>query len=403
MDNSFHISNLKVIILNINSLISNIKRAELSVFLKTHKPHIMLLSETKIKKNHKIMFKNYNIIRNDRSNNQGGGTAILVKNTINFDILPNNLTSQALEYTAIKLNLANNKSIYIFSIYVNNQNHDHIGHDLDKLIRVVPRTTAFIIGGDFNARHISWQNSRNNYNGLKLRDWLDLNNQRVRQLYSRQPTYVAGNRRSYIDFFIVESSTNIPLSSNLLETFEFHSDHRAVQFYFQNNLDFVRNTDRFKKNYNRADWFGFWMQSKYLLENLTIPTNRNLSPTEINEYLEKVTSIIAKCETDNVPLTKMCKEDSIHLSDSTIALITYKNQLRKRYYRSTSSNNRPLLKSLITNLVTMIRNNIQYNWEKQIQNTLTNMKKDRDVFKNINRLSKRKPFPIIPDLTTDIK
>ena len=48
--------------------------------IKKETPDIVLISETKLNKRHKVHFKNYSMIRRDRPNaTQGGGTAILIK------------------------------------------------------------------------------------------------------------------------------------------------------------------------------------------------------------------------------------------------------------------------------------------------------------------------------------
>lgn len=86
-DQLLNISNFKIITLNVNSIISLKKRAELSIFLKENNPHVLLLCETKIKSIHKLKFNSYDIIRNDRTINCGGGTANLIKYFINYELL----------------------------------------------------------------------------------------------------------------------------------------------------------------------------------------------------------------------------------------------------------------------------------------------------------------------------
>lgn len=66
--------NLKIISININSLISNAKRLALLDTLKNKKPQICFLSETRLNARHKPSFEGFNIIRND----SGRGTAILL-------------------------------------------------------------------------------------------------------------------------------------------------------------------------------------------------------------------------------------------------------------------------------------------------------------------------------------
>lgn len=68
-------NNLKIIALNVNSIVSVSRRLNLLKFMEQHQPDILMLSETKINRHHQITFKNYKIIRQDRPNShQGGGT-----------------------------------------------------------------------------------------------------------------------------------------------------------------------------------------------------------------------------------------------------------------------------------------------------------------------------------------
>lgn len=64
-------SPLTIIQLNVNSLNRRKKRHDMEVFLNTVRPHIVLLNETKIKLVHKVHFKDYIFIRNDRTHNKG--------------------------------------------------------------------------------------------------------------------------------------------------------------------------------------------------------------------------------------------------------------------------------------------------------------------------------------------
>ena len=58
--------------------------------IKKETPDIVLISETKLNYRHKVRYKNYSIIRHDRSNaTKGGGTAILIKKTPEVQNNPN--------------------------------------------------------------------------------------------------------------------------------------------------------------------------------------------------------------------------------------------------------------------------------------------------------------------------
>ena len=175
------------------------------------------------------------MIRTDRENSNGGGTAILIKENVKFETLVTNLTSASLEYTGIKVILENNKFLYIFSIYNNNQYNHTLNLDLQNLLNCVNTARdQFIIGGDFNSKHINWKNNSNNFNGIQLNNFICAKWNILKHCYSFLPTYVAGNRRSFLDYFLISNSLTVqyPHSSfNFLKTHEFESDHKAVELF----------------------------------------------------------------------------------------------------------------------------------------------------------------------------
>ena len=74
------VRNLKIIEININSIIKVNRSYELLNFINLQNPDIVLLNETKLKTNHKLFFQYSELILKDRSNaSKGGGTAILIK------------------------------------------------------------------------------------------------------------------------------------------------------------------------------------------------------------------------------------------------------------------------------------------------------------------------------------
>ena len=82
------IENLKIASINVNSIVALNKRYDLFSFAKTHNFDILLLCEIKLNFRHKIQFTDYNFIRTDRAHNtKGGGTAIISRNSIPYEII----------------------------------------------------------------------------------------------------------------------------------------------------------------------------------------------------------------------------------------------------------------------------------------------------------------------------
>ena len=102
---------MKVISITANSIISNqiqIQYANPSTF------HIVLISETKLNKRHKVHFKNYSMITHGGPNAvRGGGTAILIKNPLMFRTMQNDkITSFKILETIIKIKICNKENLF---------------------------------------------------------------------------------------------------------------------------------------------------------------------------------------------------------------------------------------------------------------------------------------------------
>ena len=84
MGNSF---GLILLLWNARSVLSNFVEFKRCVSVK--KPHIICLTETWLDVHSKFKLEGYTIFRKDRPDRRGGGIAVLVKNTINCEPLPN--------------------------------------------------------------------------------------------------------------------------------------------------------------------------------------------------------------------------------------------------------------------------------------------------------------------------
>lgn len=145
---------LKIISINVNSIIKNQRRASLMNLINKQNPDIILLSETKLNKNHVITFTNYNVIRNDREEkNIGGGTAIIIKKSIKYEkiIIPETNEKKILEHTIIKINTRSNKKLYIIAAYARNGAQKEFIPDINRMfltLKLDNLDNYYIIAGD---------------------------------------------------------------------------------------------------------------------------------------------------------------------------------------------------------------------------------------------------------------
>lgn len=124
---SNNIDSLKIAAINVNSLIKYNRRLELNQFISNNDLDIVLVSETKLNKKHKISIPKYRVIRTDRTKTDGGGgTAIIIKNEIEYTVIqnPNSKHNQILEYTLICLKLNSKQNLTIGSIYATTKTED---------------------------------------------------------------------------------------------------------------------------------------------------------------------------------------------------------------------------------------------------------------------------------------
>ena len=204
-------TDLKLIAVNVNSIIANSKRYSLLKFIEEHTPDIVLLSETKLNHKHRITFEQYQCIRTDRPNStQGGGTAILIKNEIaykpiTFTQLPN---LNSLESTAIQLTFTNNTKLTIISVYAAGHYNISFTTEINHLFsqnNILADNSFFIIAGDLNARHPDWGDSTINSRGGYLKNWLSSNaiEYRINLFAPCQATYPKAD--SYLDLCLADA------------------------------------------------------------------------------------------------------------------------------------------------------------------------------------------------------
>lgn len=152
---------LKIITWNVNSVRSKAKQEEVRYLLSERKPDLLLLSETKLNDSNFVQFPRYEIYRNDRLSDGGGGTAILIRENIEHEVVNTPLLKSS-EATCVKLALRNSKYLAVNSFYCPK---NLLRDDLLKLMNL---HSSVFMGGDFNAKHCYWHNSGNNGNGNVL-------------------------------------------------------------------------------------------------------------------------------------------------------------------------------------------------------------------------------------------
>lgn len=139
-----------ILLWNVNSIRN--KYNQLTLFLENNQIPAALITETWLKLSDNIHIPNYSIVRRDILNLRGGGVALWIHKNISYEHIPP--PDLNFEYIAVKFNT--HTPLVMAAVYI--PPHSPIDpNKLKKLISLNP-TSQFIIVGDFNARHISWNN-----------------------------------------------------------------------------------------------------------------------------------------------------------------------------------------------------------------------------------------------------
>ncbi|GFX24347.1 probable RNA-directed DNA polymerase from transposon X-element [Trichonephila clavipes] len=157
---------------NANGILSKIN--EFKLFVEKYSPDIILVQETKLRLIHNIRIANYTCYRNDRvadGHAVGGGTLIMIKNSINHF---NTQTPQLhyTEATVVTINPPNFNPLTIIGIYIPPSSDNRLFTlDIENLIQI---NSSCVIFGDFNATHNAWNCSNNSIRGNQLKNFTDI-------------------------------------------------------------------------------------------------------------------------------------------------------------------------------------------------------------------------------------
>lgn len=371
--------------LNVNSIISKIKRHYLAVHLNKYKPDILLASETCLNPFHRVNFPNYNFIRTDKKPDTRG-TGILINNKFKFkQISVPNLNE--LEYTAISIKDELGRSLFIMSLYASKSTDFS---NINQFFELADLNDMALIGGDFNAKHTSWDNNVTNLNGLRLFNWLDSNavTYNIKMMHSLLPSRYDMRSFSFIDLFLfTRNIKTVPYNIIRLDAIDYESDHRAVVIQIE-IPKLVRKQPTFIMDYSKADWKQLNLQAATLLPAMFPPTNKNLSNAEIDAAIATLNGAITDIMDRNIPKIKINLSTLLKLDQLTVDLMKRKKLMRRQWYNG--GRNNILLKSLIDRLTTIIKELVNLQYSNNLKNILLKVKPGNNLFKDIKRISSYK-------------
>lgn len=265
---------LKILQLNANSIYSKAKRHQLKLLLNKYNPDVVIIAETKLNNNNTINLNGYKIYRNDRNTNNGGGTALCIKQNINNEYINTPLNIKSIESCTAMIKLENNKKIYVSSIYKPPKNK-MVTNDIEELIRI-NRNALHIIAGDFNSHHKDWNEQFSCRDGRNIHEWFEQNKHIYNlDIYaSEKPTCFRSFTGSYVDFGIYSSEIKIinTISNKKIKSERF-TDHAAMIFEIQCTPEKVKTNAI--KDYTKTNWTDLKQFINEQTKKVKIPINKN--------------------------------------------------------------------------------------------------------------------------------
>lgn len=397
---------LTVMEINVGSLISISRRADLESLTKDHHPDAVLVVETNLSNKHNVNIDHYNFLRNDKQpDHPFRGTGILLKNSINHQ--PQNTSKWNLRSLETTATLIATSAQLILLVSAYRYHKDSQAFDTDDLNKIIAHyhncgATHLIIGGDFNALHEMWNIGNRNPSGIRLSQWLQSNTLDLLLLKTKDPTFHRSNYSSTLDLFLVSFDTDVlfpPGPVDMLEVLDYPSDHRAVKLQVNIDSHLVKTVPKKIPNYSATDWRMFKDTLDTKLLDLKVPNHRNMTCTEIDDSIEKLTSAFQSTIAEIVPVVVLHQRNQFPLPQNIIDLIKHRKRLRRKWQRNRYSHFDYQLRSEINCLTVLIdmqiRAHYQHHWEKRLQS----VKLDNHTFKKIKQLTGSFKYESIPALT----
>jgi hypothetical protein len=314
--------NLKVLSWNCRSLQGKLQ--ELKEFLQNNFYHIILLQETWLNHKVEIHIPQYTAVRKDRSTSLSdkphGGVLILIHESLSFKAT--NFTNlENSEANFVRL-LLDDREVVVGSFYCSPRtNPDLRIADYKKLFS---RNGPFVIAGDFNAKHTSWNNEKNNKCGISLRKVCD--DTLCDVSFTDHPTTIPSvGQLSFLDLVVSKGVAGISKPQILNEL---SSDHFPISFEISSNLSLP--DDKLFPNFAKANWKSFRTK---LAEDLEPHLSLALSsPSEIDNAVSQFSTSVKKASDNSTPMKKRSQYRH-KFSPQVHALIKDRNFIRRHIRR----------------------------------------------------------------------
>jgi hypothetical protein len=351
------------------------------LFLNLNKIDILLISETHFTLKTHFTIPTYQIYHTNHPDGSAhGGTAVLIKSTINHHELPKFL-DHFLQATSIQVNNFP-YPLTVSAVYCPPRHNPKKENYNTYFSTLGPK---FISGGDFNSKHSSWGSRLSTTKGRELEKVIRENNYTT--LSTGLPTYWPTDSHKIpdlLDFFITKGIS--PSYMNIISSYDLSSDHTPIIATLStipktnNPLPSLHN---FKTN---------WEVYRLHIQNNTDLAVRLKSPDDIERETLAFTTLIqqaAKKATPQLPR----KQDTNYISWEIKQLIAQKRKARSLWQRTLIPENKTRFNKLSNLLKIKIREAHNNSFAQYISNL---SRFDNSIWKPIK--NRRKPITPIPPL-----
>uniref|UniRef100_A0A2H8TKI9 Putative RNA-directed DNA polymerase from transposon X-element n=1 Tax=Melanaphis sacchari TaxID=742174 RepID=A0A2H8TKI9_9HEMI len=368
---------------NANGLKNHVN--ELQLVLQEKRIDIALISETHFTKHSYVPITGYNLLKSNHPDNTAhGGAAIYIKSSLLYQPLPN-FCQPYLQSCAILLYL-NNIPTTIAAIYSPPRHNMNIQNYVDYFSTL---SHNFIIGGDYNAKHISWGCRANNPRGLVLYNYTNLKSYNI--LAPPGPTYWPTSLRKkpdILDIFVSNTPSNLFLTTgNLLEP---TSDHSAVLLTVSASPPIRSSAPKlFHSNTDRCRFHDLVDQNIDMKVSLK-------SPQEIDDAINKLTNVIQSAAWEATPTQAKFSNNSFSIPEHIRILIANKRRARALFQRSRLPSHKQNFNSLANSLKKILakhKNHLQVNY-------LTNLSPNKSLW-DATKKSLKNAVPNTPLVKSD--
>lgn len=387
-------SQLNLMIWNARSIRK--KSHEFLYFMRSRSIDISLISETHLSSELSCSYPEYFTYRLDRPDDgKGGGVAIFIKRNIRHKLLPCPQT-EVIEAIGVEV-YHKHKVFTIFAVYFPGSKNAATTSKFKRDLEILSRGPNFLIGGDFNAKSVSWNCFVNNSAGRALQQMTVSEDMLIHFPDSHTHFPDNGNRPSTIDLILTRGivSPSKPVTDD-----SFTSDHLPVLFSMDLSLNRTSTTGTFVKDFSRADWNGY---RKFISSNISKNSidliQSDITEEKIDAAVTNFVELISEADQKFVPVKKKSSNHT-GITDEIKYLIAVRRAKLRKFRRCHDPKLKIQIKTISEQIEFKTNKEINQKFGDAISEIDANPGPNRKKFWKITKFLKNRP-KAIPALVND--